>query len=91
MYLISSESNEVVHQKAMELLPDVYAVKFHFFENQLPKLANGKYDGITLIKSLSDSNEITDSSGTSATAINKNTENVTSPYTNLANEISDDL
>ena len=74
----------------MELLPDVYAVKFHFFENQLPKLPNGKYDGITLIKSLSDSNEITDSSGTSATAI-KNTENVISPYTNLANEISDDL
>ena len=72
----------------MELLPDVYEVKFHFFENQLPKLANGKYDGITLIKSLSDSNEII---GTSTTAINKNTENVTSPYTNLANEISDDL
>ena len=38
----------------MELLPAVYEVKFHFFENQLPKLPNGKYDGMTLIKSLSE-------------------------------------
>ena len=38
----------------MELLPAVYEVKFHFFENQLPKLSNGKYDGMTMIKSLAE-------------------------------------
>ena len=38
----------------MELLPTVYEVKFHFLKNQLPKLPNGKYDGMTLIKSISE-------------------------------------
>ena len=76
----------------MELLPTVYEVKFHFFKNQLPKLPNGKYDGMTLIKSISEG-------GDDMTTFDITTENVSkqpqqdikSLYSELANEISDDL
>ena len=79
-----------MQQKAVELLPAVYEVKFHFFEKQLPKLPNGKYDGVRLMKSLSDSDDITGTSET-ATANNETPENIKPPYSDLAKEVSDDL
>ena len=85
-----SESDEAVQEKAIELLPAVYEVKFHFFENQLPKLPNGKYDGVRLMKSLSDSDKATGSSGT-ATENSEISKNIKSPYSDLAKEVSDDL
>ena len=76
----------------MELLPTVYEVKFHFFKKQLPKLPNGKYDGMTLIKSISEG-------GDDMMTVDITTENVSkepqqdikSLYSELANEISNDL
>ena len=76
----------------MELLPAVYEVKFHFFENQLPKLPNGKYDGMTLIKSLPESaDDMMTVDITTADVSAESKENIKSPYSELANEISDDL
>ena len=76
----------------MELLPTVYEVKFHFFKKQLPKLPNGKYDGMTLIKSISEG-------GDDMMIVDITTENVSkepqqdikSLNSELANEISNDL
>ena len=68
-------------------MPAVYEVKFHFFENQLPKLPNGKYDGMTLIKSLSEGAE----NMMNVELSKESSENKKSPYSELANEISDDL
>ena len=81
----------------MELLPTVYEVKFHFFKKQLPKLPNGKYDGMTLIKSISEGGEST--TGDDMMTVDITTENVSkepqqdiqSPYSELTNEISNDL
>ena len=76
----------------MELLPAVYKVKFHFYENQLPKLPNGKYDGMTLIKSLPESaDDMMTVDITTADVSGEPYENIKSPYSELANEISDDL
>ena len=41
-----------VKQKAKSLIPEVYNVQFHFYKNNLPKLPNGKYDGVSLIKTI---------------------------------------
>ena len=76
----------------MDLLPTVYEVKFHFFKKQLPKLPNGKYDGMTLIKSISEG-------GDDMMIVDITTENVSkepqqdikSLNSELANEISNDL
>ena len=43
---------ENVKEKAKNLIPEVYDVQFHFYENNLPKLPNGKYDGVSLIKTI---------------------------------------
>ena len=88
-----SESDEAVQEKATQLLPAVYEVKFHFFENQLPKLPNGKYDGVRLMKSLSDSDKTTGSSGGSGTATENSeiSKNIKSPYSGLPKEVSYDL
>jgi len=76
----------------MELLPAVYEVKFHFFENQLPKLPNGKYDGMTMIKSLPErADDMMTVDITTADISGEQPENIKSPYSELANEISDDL
>ena len=76
----------------MELLPAVYEVKFHFFENHLPKLPNGKYDGMTMIKSLSErADDMMTVDITTADVSGEQPENIKSPYSKIANEISDDL
>ena len=41
-----------VIEKAKNLIPEVYNVQFHFYKNNLPKLPNGKYDGVSLIKTI---------------------------------------
>ena len=44
---------ENVKEKAKNLIPEEYNVQFHFSnQNNLPKLPNGKYDGVSLIKTL---------------------------------------
>ena len=76
----------------MELLPAVYEVKFHFFENQLPKLPNGKYDGMTMIKSLPErADDMMTVDITTADISGEQPENIKTPYSKIANEISDDL
>ena len=71
----------------MELLPAVYEVKFHFFEKHLPKLPNGKYDGMNLIKFLSEDGDDIKTEKVSE----EPSENKKSPYSELANELSDEL
>ena len=51
-YVNLSDLMENVKEKAKNLIPEVYNVQFHFYENNLPKLPNGKYDGVTLIKTV---------------------------------------
>ena len=43
---------ENVKEKAKNIIPEVYDVQFHFYKNNLPKLPNGKYDGVSLIKTI---------------------------------------
>ena len=43
---------ENVKEKAKTVIPEEYNVQFHFYQNNLPKLPNGKYDGVSLIKTL---------------------------------------
>lgn len=76
----------------MELLPTVYEVKFHFFTNQLPKLPNGKYDGMTLIKSISEGGDDMMAGDIITENIPKQPQqDIKSLYSELANEISNDL
>jgi len=49
-YVNFSDQMVNVKEKAKNLIPEVYNVQFHFYKNNLPKLPNGKYDGVTLIK-----------------------------------------
>ena len=47
-----SDPMENVKEKAKNIIPEVYDVQFHFYKNNLPKLPNGKYDGVSLIKTI---------------------------------------
>ena len=51
-YIDLSDPMENVKDKAKNIIPEVYDVQYHFYKNNLPKLPNGKYDGVSLIKTI---------------------------------------
>ena len=51
-YIDLSDPVENVKDKAKNIIPEVYDVQYHFYKNNLPKLPNGKYDGVSLVKTI---------------------------------------
>ena len=47
-----SDPIEQVKGKARLKIPEIYNVQFHFYTKNLPKLPNGKYDAVSLIKTV---------------------------------------